>query len=266
MREKKQLQTIEPASYQEEILVKLGEKGPGTVRRNPGRRSEASENYLLALRILEEDGIAPHLSELAEYLRRMPAGEGIGTTLASVSGMVHRMAKEQLVNINKSKQILLTEQGELLATDVVRRHRLSELLLVTLLDVPLERAEIEAHRLEHGISPELLERIEAKLGFPDTCPYGRPIYRAGETTLRIEPKDVLPLNKALGSRNYTVARIPDEVHSLLKFLVQNKILPGQQIRVNEVAPYRGVVDLERDEEKISLGIDVAARIRVKPVP
>ena len=54
MRVKKQLQTIEPASYQEEILVKLGEKGPGTVRRNPGRRSEASENYLLALRILEE--------------------------------------------------------------------------------------------------------------------------------------------------------------------------------------------------------------------
>jgi DtxR family Mn-dependent transcriptional regulator len=258
----KKLQTRELASYQKEVSTKA--KGSGAGRRNPGRRSEASENYLLALRILEEDGVAPHMSELAEYLRRMPAGEGLGTTLASVSGMVHRMAKESLVNITKSKQIILTDPGKLLATDVVRRHRLSELLLVTLLDVPLERAEIEAHRLEHGISPELLERIEAKLGFPDTCPYGRPIYRADETTLRTETKGVLPLNMATGSRDYIVVRIPDEVHSLLKFLVQNKILPGQKIRVNEVAPYRGVVDLERDEAKISVGIDVAARIRVKP--
>ena len=237
---------------------------PYVVRRIAGRRSEASENYLLALRILEEDGIAPHISQLAEYLRHMPAGEGIGTTLASVSGMVHRMAKEGLVSINKSKQIQLTHEGELLATDVVRRHRLSERLLVNFLDVPLDEAETEAHRLEHSISPALLQRIETKLGHPETCPYGRPIYRAGETELRPDPPDILPLSQAASGSTYTVVRIPDEVYSLLRFLVRNKILPGQRVRVAEVAPYRGVVDLERDSEKVSVGIDVAARIRVKP--
>ena len=67
---------------------------------------------------------------------------------------------------------------------VVRRHRLSERMLVDILDVPIERAESLAHQLEHSIPPELLNRIEAKLGFPNTCPYGRPIYRADELGLR----------------------------------------------------------------------------------
>ena len=237
---------------------------PYAIRRAAGRRSEASENYLLALRILEEDGIAPHISQLAEFLRHMPAGEGVGTTLASVSGMVHRMAKEGLLTINKAKQLLLSLEGERLAYDVVRRHRLSERLLVNLLDVPLDQAETEAHRLEHSISPALLQRIEAKLGYPETCPYGRAIPRAGETSLRPDPADVLPLSQATGGGDYTVVRIPDEVYSLLRFLVGNKILPGQRVRVTEVAPYRGVVDLERDGEPVSVGIEVAARIRVKP--
>ena len=237
---------------------------PHVARRPAGRRSEASENYLLALRILEEDGVAPHISQLAEYLRHMPVGEGVGTTLASVSGMVHRMAKEGLVDLNKSKQVVLTGQGEILATDVVRRHRLSERLLVNILDVPLDQAETEAHRLEHSISPALLKRIEAKLGHPETCPYGRPIYRADETGLRPDPPDVIPLSHATGGQAYTVVRIPDEAYSLLTFLVQNKVLPGQRVQVTEVAPYRGVVDLERDSEKVSVGVDVAARIRVKP--
>ena len=163
----------------------------------------------------------------------MPAGEGVGTTLASVSGMVHRMAKEGLLSLNKSKQVVLTAQGEILATDVVRRHRLSERLLVNILDVPLDQAETEAHRLEHSISPALLKRIEAKLGHPETCPYGRPIYHADEQTLRPDPPDVIPLSNAVNGQVYAVVRIPDEVHHLLKFLVDNKVLPGQRVRVTE---------------------------------
>lgn len=236
----------------------------GAARRGTGRVSQAAENYLLSLSILQEDGIAPHISQLAEYLRQIPAEEGVGTTLASVSGMVHRMARENLVAVNKEKQVLLTPEGQRLANDVVRRHRLSERLLVNMLDVPLERAETEAHRLEHGISPDLLKHIEKKLGYPDTCPYGRPIHRSGETQPRPEPPDVAPLSQATAGAEYTVVRIPDETYSLLRFLVANKVLPGQRVTVAEVAPYRGVVDLERNGEKVSVGMEVATRIRVRP--
>ena len=87
------------------------------------RISHTAENYLLSLAILQEDGLKPHMSELASYLRRIPEGEEVGTTLASVSGMVQRMAKDGLLQVNREKRIDLTPAGFARARDVVRRHR-----------------------------------------------------------------------------------------------------------------------------------------------
>ena len=103
------------------------------------RMSRAAENYLLSLAILQEDGVSPHISQLASYLRNIPPEEEVGTTLASVSGMIQRMAKDGLLQVSKDKEIVLTTEGERRARTVVRRHRLSERLLVDVLDVPLER-------------------------------------------------------------------------------------------------------------------------------
>ena len=237
-----------------------------TARSIPRTRSmsRAGENYLLSLAILQEDGIAPHVTELASYLRHIPKEEEVGTTLASVSGMVQRMAKEGLLEMTKDKQIVLTAAGEKRACDVVRRHRLSERLLVDVLDVPLERAESEAHALEHAISPRLLKRIEEKLGFPDTCPYGRPIYRDSEVKLRRDSPGTARLSEAQSNTDYVVTRIPDEDFPLLSYLIENRILPGQRVSVEDVANYRGVVDIARNGDKVSLGMDVASRIRVRP--
>ena len=41
------------------------------------RISHTAENYLLSLAILQEDGLKPHMSELASYLRRIPEGEAL---------------------------------------------------------------------------------------------------------------------------------------------------------------------------------------------
>jgi len=226
--------------------------------------SYAAENYLLSLAILHEDGIAPHVGQLASYLRHIPLEEGLGTTMASVSGMVHRMAREGLVEVNRSKEVELTPEGELIARDVVRRHRLAERLLVDVLDVPIERAEIEAHRLEHAISPALLKRIEEKLGYPKTCPYGRPIYGVGEERLRKDNPGTLRLSETEAGGIYTIVQIPDEDFPLLRYMVENRVLPGQPIEVVDNAPYRGVVDLRREGVPVSIGVDVAQRIRVKP--
>ncbi len=226
--------------------------------------SHAAENYMLSLAILHEDGIAPHVGQLASYLRHIPLEEGLGTTMASVSGMVHRMAREGLVQVNRGKEVELTPEGELIARDVARRHRLAERLLVDVLDVPIERAEIEAHRLEHAISPALLERIEEKLGYPETCPYGRPIYRGVGDGLRRDLPGTLRLSETTAGLFYTIVQIPDEDFPLLKYLVENRVLPSQLVEVVDNAPYRGVVDLRRESVPVSIGVDVAQRIRVKP--
>ena len=227
------------------------------------RISHTAENYLLSLAILQEDGLKPHMSELASYLRRIPEGEEVGTTLASVSGMVQRMAKDGLLQVNREKRIDLTPAGFARARDVVRRHRLAERLLVDVLGVPLELAEAEAHSLEHGISPSLIARIEERLGHPDTCPYGRPIYKADDTSLRTSDPGTFRLSEAKKGPTYVVTRIPDEDFPLLSYLVKSDVLPGRRIAIEEVADYRGVVDVSRDGQQVSLGMDVASRVWVQ---
>ena len=148
---------------------------------------------------------------------------------------------------------------------MVRRHRLAERLLVDVLGVPLERAESEAHSLEHGISPNLIARIEEKLGYPETCPYGRPIYKVGDTELRTSDPGAFRLSEAKKGPTYVVTRIPDEDFPLLSYLVKSDVLPGRRIAIEEVADYRGVVDVSREGQQVSLGMDVASRIWVREV-
>jgi DtxR family transcriptional regulator, Mn-dependent transcriptional regulator len=147
----------------------------------------------------------------------------------------------------------------------VEQYSSPERLLVDILQVPIERAESEAHQLEHAISPGLLKRIEEKLSYPDTCPYGLPIYRGDEKGLLKESPGTIRLRDAKPGIAYEVVRIPDEDYPLLRFLVENLILPRQRISVDDIADYRGVVDLRRNGDRVSLGMEVAARIRIKPV-
>ena len=54
------------------------------------RLSSAVENYLLSLYILKEEAERTVLGQLAAYIRRLPAAEGLGTSLPTVLGMLRR--------------------------------------------------------------------------------------------------------------------------------------------------------------------------------
>ena len=84
--------------------------------------------------------------QLAEYIRTLPAGEGLGTTLPSITGMLRRMAREGLVELTASKEVKLTPRGVVLAEGMVRRHRLAERMVVDLLGLELHKAHEEAHK------------------------------------------------------------------------------------------------------------------------
>ena len=224
--------------------------------------SPVAENYLLSLYILREEGAQITLRRLADYLKSLPVGERLGTSLPSVAGMLRRMAREELVEITPNKEVRLTEKGDVLAEDMVRRHRLAERMVVDLLGVELYRAHIEAHRLEHAISPELLTKIALRLGNPRTCPFGRPI--PGSSPL-VSANDSLTLDQALPKTRYVIDRVPEEDNDLLRFLVDEYILPDKEVTIIEAAPYRGVLTINGPlGREVALGLEVASRIWVHP--
>lgn len=223
------------------------------------RLSPGTENYLLSLYKLWEDSESPTVTQLTDTLRQLPSTEGLGTSVPSVTGMIRRMQRQALVDIGQDKRIRLTKKGFEGAEDIARRHRLAEWLVVKLLGMELHQAHSEAHRLEHGMSPELEEKLVQRLNNPTVSPFGRPIPGSGEPKT---PANAVSLNLASPDLNYIVARVPEEDTDLLHFLVNSLIVPGHEIRVIEATPYLGVLQVETELDTMSIGYNVAQQILV----
>ncbi|MDP6108317.1 MAG: metal-dependent transcriptional regulator [Candidatus Brocadiia bacterium] len=219
----------------------------------------AVENYLLSIYELQEQGLRVTTTSLAEQLKRLPEGEGLGTSLPSVAGMLRRMVRDRLLETTASKDMVLAPTGQVEAEGMVRRHRLAKRLVVDLLGLEPHKAYVEAHRLEHAISPDVEARIDERLGHPTTCPFGHPI----PGSAYVAAKDAAPLSQADPGATYVVDRVPDDDQTLLKYFVDHRLVPGQRVHVVEAALYRGVVTLVCDGEELVVGYEVAERIWVR---
>ncbi len=218
------------------------------------------ENYLLSIYLVQEQGERVTNANLVVQLRRVPATEYLGTSLPSVSGMLRRMEREGLIQISETRDIDLTSRGKALAEQVIRRHRLAARMIVDLLGVELHRVNAEAHLLEHAISDGLEEDIRRRLGNPTTDPFGQPIPGSGYQ----QPRKVVTLDNAKVGSSMVVDRIPEDDEELVTYLNGCGVLPGVEVEVLEVAPYRGVAILKVGAEQAVLGYEVASRIRLRP--
>ncbi len=231
-----------------------------TAAETEGRLSMAAENYLLSIFRLEEQGVRVTLTQLAEHLKTLPVGEGVGTSLPSVGGMIRRMVRQGLVETLPNKDVVFTDQGRRSADSIVRRHRLAERMVVDLLGLELQKSHIEAHLLEHAISPELEAKIVARLDNPATCPFGHPIPGSGH----VPHKGSKPLDEAAPGQDLVVDRIPEDDQALLEYFVENGLVPGQQVSVKDTAVSRGVITLSSDGHDLVFSYEVAAKIWAYP--
>ena len=222
--------------------------------------SPLAQNYLLSLYMLKEEVGVATISRLAEQLAVSPATEHLGTSLASVAGMVRRMKRHGLLDIRPNKEIVFTDRGWTLAEAVMRRHQLAECLLVDFLDMELHKVHAEAHRLEHAISPEVEEKLVERLGDPQTCPFGHPIPGSGYEP----PSTAVSLDTVRPGRTVVVERIPEDDPRLVEYLVGTGVVRGQEVIVVDSAAYKGTVTLDVGGSQVVIGLQVAPRIVVFP--
>ena len=117
------------------------------------RPTPTIEDYLGVIYTLERDGEPVIGARLAEWLEVSPP---------TVTATVKRMIRDGWVVMSDTKEIHLTTTGRQAARSLLRRHMLTELLLARMLDVPWSQVHQEADAMEHTISPETVERLEAK--------------------------------------------------------------------------------------------------------
>jgi DtxR family Mn-dependent transcriptional regulator len=190
--------------------------------------------YLRTIFELEEEGIVPLRARIAERLSQR------GPT---VSETVARMERDGLLRVAGDRQLSLTETGRSLATQVMRKHRLAECLLLDVIGLPWEEVHIEACRWEHVMSDAVERRMLELLDYPARCPHGNIIPgleelgvppEAKARVLAAEQERVQAMIDVASARAepVIVRRISEQVQSdagLMLKLKQVGIQPGREV-------------------------------------
>ncbi|MFT3888201.1 MAG: metal-dependent transcriptional regulator [Arachnia sp.] len=196
-----------------------------------------------------DDGRRPRTSDLAAAL---------GVTLSTVSANLKRLAREELIRYEPYGAIELTEEGERIAVEVVRRHRVIETFLVEHLSIPWDEVHEEADLLEHAASDRIIDRMDAILGYPDVDPHGDPIPRTGART-RVSAVVLSACARGTVAR---VARVSDANPDILRFLSARGIGLGAELKVERAMSTTGLMRVTHDGEAIELSDPIAAAIHV----
>lgn len=213
--------------------------------------SESVQMYLLTIyRLTQEGEVAPANARLAERL---------GVSAVSVTEMVRKLHEKGLI-LKKRRAIALSREGERIALNVIRKHRLAERLLVDRLEIPWAHAYDQACKLEHILSDEVADALEEFLGHPATCPHGQPIpdRRGG-----IAPQpETWPLAAVQAGQRVTIEQVKEGSVELLNYLVEVGLRPGQEITVEQVAPFDGPLLVSAGDRSFPLSREVAGKVAV----
>jgi DtxR family Mn-dependent transcriptional regulator len=186
--------------------------------------------------------------------------ERLGVTPASVSAMLVRLTKQGLVEYLPYRGTHLTEQGQRVALEVLRHHRLLETFLARELGVPWDRVHDEAEVLEHVISEDLEQRIAAKLGDPLRDPHGDPI-PGPDLHLNEAPTQGLA-DLAAGARGRLV-RVSDTNPDMLRYLDELGIGLGDAVEVVATPRFGGPLTVRVGQQTHLIGGQLAAAMRVE---
>ena len=216
--------------------------------------SQVIEEYLLLLYKLGRSGEKAKAVTLATRLETSPP---------TVHATISRMQRDGLVNVKKSKELSLTKEGQIVAEDIAYRHNLSEYFLCNTLGIPWYEVHQHAHRLEHAMTPVVVEKLAEFLNNPQFCPHGTPMPGTAM------PKNTITLMETEPGMMVEVAMIGEVLEDsvdLMKILHEHCIMPGNQHKVVEKTEVMRSILLESKEGPSTLPFHVAENIFVIQVP
>lgn len=187
----------------------------------------------------------------------------VGVSAPAVSKMLRRLTALNLARHTPYLGVHLTPAGEKIALEIVRHHRLLERYLVEALGYSWDAVHDEAERLEHHISEEFEDRIDALLGHPATCPHGDPI-PGRDGSVKIIPDRALATQSSPAT--LTIQRVSDKDAGLLRHLKSLRLLPGTAIEFLEQEPFGGAFLVRVGDELVRVSPLAAQQIYVAETP
>jgi len=212
--------------------------------------SAAIQDYVKEIYKLQSSGRRATTTAIAKAM---------GVAPSSATSMLKKLAVLGLAEHAPYRGVELSEQGQKIALEVIRHHRLLEQYLAETLGLPIDAVHAEADRLEHVISEELEARIDESLGFPTHDPHGDPITDAG---LNVDRTALRSLEALVPGEQATVRRIPDGDAALLRYLSELTLVPGRTVTMRRSEPFGGPLTVDVDGSEHAISRELAGQIGV----
>ncbi len=216
------------------------------------RLTETVENYLKAIFRFSRTEQSVSTNVIAQHL---------GTSAASVTDMLKKLCDEKLVEYTPYKGATLTPEGQQVALQIIRKHRLWEVFLVEKLQFSWDNVHDVAEQLEHIDSPELIRRLDEFLGYPKFDPHGDPI---PDEDGAIEFRNTLLLTELLPGARGVLVRVRRSDADFLQYLDRLGLPLGAHIALVERLPYDDSLVLEVGTRQVVLGGSIAENLFLLP--
>jgi len=215
--------------------------------------SAAMQEYLAeAYRIAYYQGDNPYISTSA-------LANALGHSAPAITRMVQRLKEAGYVEHEPYRGISLTAAGEREALMNIRRHRLVEVFLVSVMGFGWHEVHDQADELGEVVSDTVVSRMEKMADFPRRCPHGEPIPTAEGHMPRVID---FPLSELPVGGDYAISRVNTHAAEMLDYIGQIGLRPGTRFRLLSRAPFNGPLQLEIGAENQVIGHELAGVLRV----
>lgn len=209
----------------------------------------SEENYLKAIYHLSKYGsILVSTNDIAEKIK---------TKASSVTDMLKKLAEKKLVDYKKYQGACLTKKGEIVAANVIRKHRLWEVFLVENLKFTWDEVHDVAEQLEHIKSHKLINELDAFLEYPTKDPHGDPIPDKNGKIVKNSSLNILELKTG---EEGILTHVKDSSDVFLKYLNKNNLSLGDKIKVIDIEPFDNSVKIETKTKLIVISKNAAKNL------
>lgn len=216
--------------------------------------SQTVENYLKCIYSLQQKS--------GEEVSTNAIADRLETKASSVTDMLKKLKAKSLVDYQKYKGAKLTNEGQRIAIDIIRRHRLWEVFLTKELNFSWDEVHDIAEELEHVESPQLIKRLDAYLGNPKFDPHGDPIPDE-HGNLRDERDKILLSNLELNQTGIVIG-VEESSADYLQYLDSIGLTLGTEIKVLERFPFDHSVKIKLNDNEFQVSLIVAQNLVIKP--
>lgn len=218
--------------------------------------TKAEENYLKAIYGLESKfGKSVSTNKLANKLE---------TKASSVTDMVKKLAKKELISYEKYQGVSLTPAGKEIAINIIRNHRIWEVFLVEKLGYKWDEVHEIAEQLEHIKSEELVNRLDDYLEHPSFDPHGDPIPdKQGNIPTR---KEAVSLNElAIGEQGIIVG-VKNTNNEFLQFLEEMSLTLGKKITLEKEFEFDKSKIIRTEKQLVTISKEVSSNLIIQKFP